>query len=95
VGLADLKVLAPCQERWEEMPGDDRARHCARCQERVVDLAALEEREAEALLARRAPGEGLCVRLARGPDGAVVTRSTHYRALVDVLARFSKRGDEG
>jgi hypothetical protein len=68
--MRDLRVSfpKPCDERWEEMAPEGRARLCARCDKVVHDLSQFEPRAAEALL-RRDPDA--CVRARIGADGAV------------------------
>lgn len=61
--VGDLHVREPCAASWEEMPGDDRTRHCATCDRDVHDLSARSGAEADALLARSL-GKKLCVRVA-------------------------------
>ena len=82
--LATLQIPRPCGERWEEMPGDDESRRCARCGHDVVNLSALHEREAETRLADAA-GKRLCVSVLRTVNGAVITRTSRQRQLVAVL----------
>ncbi len=69
--LSKLRVASPCHERWEEMTGDERVRHCGRCDKDVYDLSAMTAEAAEALLASR--GQKLCVRFYRRADGTVMT----------------------
>jgi hypothetical protein len=47
---------------WDEMPGDDRVRHCERCRQNVYDVSELTTAEAEALI-DASPG-ALCDRRA-------------------------------
>jgi hypothetical protein len=54
------------------MSGDERARFCSRCQRQVHDLAALEVREIEALVA--ATQGRFCARITRDRFGRMVTR---------------------
>jgi hypothetical protein len=68
--LQKLQIASPCHEKWDAMRGDDRARHCGKCDKVVYDLSAISAAEAEALLASR--GE-LCVRFYRRADGTVMT----------------------
>lgn len=70
--LETLRVVSPCLEGWDRMTGDDRTRHCQRCEKNVFDVSQLTRDEAERLL-ERANGD-LCVRLKRRPDGSIVTR---------------------
>jgi hypothetical protein len=69
--LARVRIATPCNERFEDMSGDERVRHCDRCKKNVYDLSALTRDSAEALL--RAHGEGVCVRFYRRADGTVMT----------------------
>lgn len=69
--LSQLRVASPCRESWEGMQGDDRVRHCGKCDKHVYNLSALEPQQAEALLRER-EGE-LCVRFFRRADGTVMT----------------------
>src|SRR5262245_25506118 len=48
--LSRVEVASPCPERWDGMAGDDRIRHCGRCEKSVYDLSAMSAAEAEALL---------------------------------------------
>jgi hypothetical protein len=69
--LDTIQVASPCDASWEAMSGDEWARFCPQCRQRVYNLSALSRREAEDLLQRR---EGrLCVRLYRRADGTVLT----------------------
>jgi hypothetical protein len=69
--LEDLRVASPCDARWDDMTGDERARFCGKCGKNVYDLSAMTRAEAEALLARS--GEAPCVRFFRRADGTVMT----------------------
>lgn len=69
--LTKLRIASPCHERWEAMRGDDRVRHCDRCDKDVHDLSAMSAAEADALLA--AAGARPCLRLHRRADGRVIT----------------------
>lgn len=72
--LASLRVASPCSARWDEMRGDDRVRHCARCSLDVYDASYLTEAELRALVSAKVSGERLCMRLHRRSDGTVLTR---------------------
>lgn len=82
-----VRIATPCTERWSEMVGDDRRRHCGRCDKTVVDLTALTRAEAEALLAERVKaGAGrldLCARYFERRDGSIV--------MADCLVRRRRR----
>jgi hypothetical protein len=85
--LQNLKVATPCSEIWEEMKGDDRVRHCARCRFNVYDLSAMTTSEAEQLLGST---EGkLCVTFFQRADGRVLTKDCRG----GFSGRFWKRVD--
>lgn len=69
--LSNVKVASRCHESWEGMTGDERVRHCGRCDKLVYDLSAMTAEGAEALLGRH--GASLCVRFYRRADGTVMT----------------------
>lgn len=67
-----VKIASPCSAEWKDMQGDDRVRHCTKCDKDVYDLSALSREEADLLLAAR---EGkACLRLFRRDDGTVLTQ---------------------
>ena len=70
--LDTIRIAKPCTESWQEMSGDDRQRHCAKCDLNVFNISGMTREEAETLL-REANGR-VCVRLFRRPDGTVITR---------------------
>jgi Carboxypeptidase regulatory-like domain len=71
--INNMRIASPCSADWEQMPGDDRVRHCHACNLNVYNLSAFTEREIRALVANR---EGrLCARLYRRSDGTVLTRN--------------------
>lgn len=71
--LEDIRVATPCPESWEAMRGDDRVRHCDRCDLDVFNLSGMTRDEAQALLDGRM-GARTCVRLFKRHDGTVITR---------------------
>lgn len=87
-------IQHPCNARWEEMPGDERARVCAQCALPVHDLTALTHEETAAVLAVP-PGQPRCVRVTRGPDGELQNRSTKRADLVSLLQRYAARRQGG
>ncbi|MFL5347255.1 MAG: hypothetical protein ACJ8AT_20925 [Hyalangium sp.] len=66
-----LNVASPCSERWENMKGDDRVRHCASCKLNVYNLHEMTMSEVEQLL--RQPNGRLCARIYQRKDGTVIT----------------------
>ncbi|MBX5481255.1 MAG: hypothetical protein IRZ16_05305 [Myxococcaceae bacterium] len=70
--LRRLRIASPCSEKWSEMSGDDRVRHCAKCRLNVFNFEGLSVAEVKALLTER---QGrVCVRMLRRRDGTVITR---------------------
>lgn len=75
--LDQVRVASPCPAQWDDMPGDDRARHCAMCDLDVFDLSSMARAEAEAFLSARLGGAGarpVCARFYRRADGTILTR---------------------
>lgn len=71
MSLLDLiRIAEPCTEAWSSMTGDQRARHCGKCDKTVFDLSVLTRAEAEALLA--AKGANMCGRYFERTDGTIV-----------------------
>lgn len=68
---AKLSIASPCKEKWDAMVGDDRVRHCSRCDKDVYNLSGMTGAEISALLARR--GERPCVRFFKRQDGTMLT----------------------
>ncbi len=72
--LADVTIASPCEQRWVDMEGDEKVRHCAQCNEKVYNLSQMTAAEAEATLDRPAGESRLCLRLYRRKDGTVLTQ---------------------
>ena len=69
--LDHVRVASPCNARWEDMTGDDRARFCKQCSKHVFNLSAMTQTEAETLVRER---EGkFCGRFSRRRDGRMLT----------------------
>ena len=79
IRLELVQVPQRCSVSWDSMAGTDRARACAVCGRQVYDFSAMTASEAERLVFER-EGERVCIRLARGSDGCVITadRPNHY-----------------
>jgi Carboxypeptidase regulatory-like domain len=60
-----------CQQPWDLMKGDLRARHCTHCDKMVHNFAAMSSAEIKALAAQH--GGSLCARVVRESDGSLVT----------------------
>lgn len=68
--LDQVAIATPCTEAWDAMVGDERTRHCLKCDKDVHDLSAMTREEAEAFLAET---RDACVRIYRRIDGTVMT----------------------
>jgi hypothetical protein len=79
--LDSIRIAEPCTEAWSAMTGDERARHCGKCDKTVFDLSQLTRAEAEALLIEK--GANMCGRYFQRTDGTIV--------LADCLVRRKRR----
>jgi hypothetical protein len=85
--LENIRIASPCSAKWEQMPGDDRIRHCEACNLNVYNFTAFTEQEIRDLLANR---QGrLCVRLYQRSDGTVLMQNCPIR-LRAVARRISR-----
>src|SRR6185503_10945662 len=50
--LDRLEIATPCTMRFEDMPGDERVRHCRHCNLNVYNLSAMSRKDAEELVIR-------------------------------------------
>ncbi|MBX7195109.1 MAG: hypothetical protein K1X94_23850 [Sandaracinaceae bacterium] len=74
--LPRLRIASPCGEDWNAMVGNERVRHCSRCEKDVFDLSAMTSHEVLSLLRAHdtLPEGGLpCVRFYRRSDGTILT----------------------
>lgn len=69
--LDNIRVATPCTADWTQMTGDERARHCNKCDKQVFDLSEMTRAEAEALIIEK-HGK-LCARYYRRSDGTILT----------------------
>jgi hypothetical protein len=69
-----LRIENPCRVGYANLdPETERSRHCAHCDQSVVDVSKLSRREVEALIEARERGTRLCVHLlVREDDGAIL-----------------------
>ena len=51
--LENIRIASLCSADWEQMPGDNRVRHCQACNLNVYNLSAFTEREIRELMANR------------------------------------------
>ena len=66
-----LRIAAPCDRKWEDMPGDDSRRYCGDCRLFVYNVAELSPEE---LVEAIESSEGrFCGRLYTRADGTVLT----------------------
>src|SRR5262245_11674487 len=70
--LDNVVVAAPCKANWSNMKGDERVRHCTRCDQNVYDLSAMTREQAESLI--REKNGNLCARYYKRADGTVMTK---------------------
>lgn len=87
--LDRVSIAAPCTADWDSMPGTDRVRHCAHCNNNVYNLSSMTRRQAEKLL-RESEGR-LCARLYRRADGTVLSENcpVGLRAIGRRISRFA------
>jgi hypothetical protein len=71
--LPEIKIASPCPARWEQMTGDNRARHCTECDLDVYNFSEMTSAEIEELIAASA-GQRLCGRIYQRADGTILTR---------------------
>jgi hypothetical protein len=70
--LENVRVASPCKESWSAMQGDERVRHCGKCDQQVFDLSAMTREEAETLI--RDKNGQLCATYYTRADGTVMTK---------------------
>jgi hypothetical protein len=69
--LDQIRVASPCNARWEDMTGDERARFCGSCCKNVYNLSAMTRAEIVTLIHEK---EGnFCGRFYRRHDGRLIT----------------------
>lgn len=69
--LDNIRVASPCTAEWSAMTGDERTRHCNKCEKQVFNLSEMTRAEAEALILEK-HGD-LCARYYRRHDGTIIT----------------------
>lgn len=69
--LDDVMIAAPCNLAWDDMPGNDRVRHCRDCNKNVYNISAMTKNDAEQFL--RQNGTSECLRIYRRADGTILT----------------------
>ena len=71
IDVDNIRVASPCNARWEDMDGDERARFCGQCRKHVFNLSAMTRTQIESLI-REKEGK-LCGRFYQRPDGRMIT----------------------
>ncbi len=72
--LQQVRVASPCQERWEDMKGDDVTRLCAGCGMNVHNLSAMTNEEAQVFITQAAKSQRrTCIRMYKRADGTLLT----------------------
>jgi hypothetical protein len=66
-----VRQQGSCEQSWSLMQGSLRTRHCAHCNKMVHNFAAMSSAEIQALAAQS--GRSLCARVAREPNGSLIT----------------------
>jgi hypothetical protein len=69
--LDNIRVATPCSADWNEMVGDERVRHCMKCNKDVFNLSQMTRDDAEQLL--RDKQGNLCARYFQRADGTIIT----------------------
>jgi hypothetical protein len=71
IDLDNIRVASPCNARWDEMAGDERARFCGQCRKNVFNLSAMTRADIETLI-REKEGK-FCGRFYQRLDGRMIT----------------------
>ena len=72
----DIPIDNPCEVSWENMTGSGRQRHCAHCDEEVINLSMMTECQAEAFLEAN---HGPCVRYHLSAEGEILFQTRLQR----------------
>lgn len=89
INVDEIRVASPCNARWNDMDGDERARFCRQCSKHVFNLSALTRAQIETLV-REKEGK-FCGRFHRRADGTMLTADCPSR-LRWVRERLTKIG---
>jgi len=89
INVDEIRVASPCNARWNDMSGDERARYCGQCSKHVFNLSAMTRAQIETLV-REKEGK-FCGRFHRRADGTMLTADCPSR-LRRVRARLAKMG---
>ena len=84
INVDEIRVASPCNARWNDMAGYERARFCGQCSKHVFNLSAMTRAQIETLVQEK---EGkFCGRFYRRADGRMLTADCPSR-----LRRFRER----
>ncbi len=88
INVDEIRVASPCNARWNDMDGDERARFCGQCSKNVFNLSAMTRAQIETLV-REKEGK-FCGRFYRRPDGRMLTADcpSRLRRVRERLARL-------
>jgi hypothetical protein len=67
-----LRIATPCPMSWDQMAGDDRARHCLKCGLNVFNISEMTSMQVTELVRRT--DRRFCAKLYRRADGTVLTK---------------------
>jgi hypothetical protein len=94
-----MHISTPCHAAWEHMTPREHGRHCAACDQTVVDLTALTPTERRARLATIAQqtrrGQRVCVRSVVERDGALAGSRRVLTGGMAVLLAMTLAGCQG
>jgi hypothetical protein len=68
--LDNIRIASPCSADWNQMIGDERVRHCGKCDKDVFNISTMTRDEAEQLV-RDKHGD-LCARYYQRKDGTIL-----------------------
>ncbi len=69
----DPKINKPCHADWNEITGDQKSRHCDKCNKSVHNISEMSKEEAEQLLCQSS--ESVCIRIQQASNGSFKTQS--------------------
>jgi len=84
-----IRVASPCNARWQDMTGDERARFCGQCRKHVYNLSVMTRAQIETLV-REKEGK-FCGRFYQRADGRLLTADCPSR-LRRVRSRLAQLG---
>ena len=83
------EVAAPCEQPWEEMSGDEKARLCSKCSLNVYNFAEMTESEiAEIIQNSQASNSRVCVKIYKRFDGKILTKDCPVGVRLLEAARY-------